>query len=51
MRYGIAVPNFDRFANKDSILKISIAAEELGFVSLWVSDHLVIPEFNYGSYN
>jgi len=48
MRFGVALPNFGRHAEKGTILKISKAAEELGFDSLWVSDHIVIPESHQG---
>lgn len=48
MKFGIALPNFGKYAKKNSILKIARAAEELGFESLWVSDHIVIPESHHG---
>ncbi|MCI0455311.1 MAG: TIGR03619 family F420-dependent LLM class oxidoreductase [Candidatus Dadabacteria bacterium] len=48
MKFGIAVPNFGMYANKDSILKIAKIAEDLGFDSIWVSDHIVIPESHQG---
>ena len=43
MKYGIALPDFGIYAQKEKLLEISGAAEELGYDSLWVSDHLVIP--------
>ncbi len=48
MNFGITVPNFGKFADRESILDISIAAEELGFDSLWVSDHVVLPKNHKG---
>ncbi len=48
MRFGVALPNFGRYAEKDAILNISKASEELGFDSIWVSDHIVIPESHQG---
>ncbi|HSE84278.1 MAG TPA: LLM class F420-dependent oxidoreductase [Thermodesulfobacteriota bacterium] len=48
MKFGIALPNFGMYAEKDSILRIVRAAEELGFDSLWVSDHIVIPDSHKG---
>ena len=48
MKYGIAVPNFGKFAVKEYITELSLTAEELGFDSLWVSDHLVIPRDHKG---
>jgi probable F420-dependent oxidoreductase len=43
MKFGIAVPNFGLYANREQILEISALAEELRYDSLWVSDHIVIP--------
>ncbi len=48
MKFGIAVPNFGKFAGKDQIEELSIAAEELGYDSLWVSDHVVVPKDHKG---
>jgi len=48
MKYGIAIPNFGKFADRESILEISITSEELGFDSLWVSDHIVLPKEHNG---
>jgi probable F420-dependent oxidoreductase len=48
MKFGIALPNFGRYAQKELILDISKSAEELGFDSLWVSDHILIPESHKG---
>lgn len=48
MKFGIALPNFGRYAQKESILDIANSAEDLGFDSLWVSDHVIIPESHKG---
>jgi probable F420-dependent oxidoreductase len=48
LKYGIAIPNYGKFADRESILEISITAEELGFDSLWVSDHIVLPKEHNG---
>ena len=48
MNFGITLPNFGKYANKDEILKIATTAEELGFDSLWVSDHIIIPDSHKG---
>jgi probable F420-dependent oxidoreductase len=48
MKFGIALPNFGRYAQRESILDIAISAEDLGFDSLWVSDHIIIPESHKG---
>jgi len=48
MKYGVAVPNFGKFAGKENIKEVGIVAEELGYDSLWVSDHLVVPKGHKG---
>src|SRR5215469_189734 len=44
MRFGVTLPNYRRLANADSIQHVAERCEELGFDSLWVTDHVVIPE-------
>jgi alkanesulfonate monooxygenase SsuD/methylene tetrahydromethanopterin reductase-like flavin-dependent oxidoreductase (luciferase family) len=41
MKFGLLLPHFGEHASKDKILKGSIRAEEVGFDSVWVRDHLV----------
>lgn len=48
MKYGIALPNFGKYAQIESILELALAAEELGYDSVWVSDHVVIPRSHKG---
>src|SRR3972149_8988147 len=48
MKFGIALPNFGRYAKRDEILSVAKTAETLGFDSIWVSDHIVIPESHKG---
>jgi probable F420-dependent oxidoreductase len=48
MKFGIAVPNFGSYAKIDEILEISSLAEELSYDSLWVSDHVIIPNSHEG---
>ena len=44
MRYGVAIPQANQFATADAIRAVAHAVEELGFDSLWVSDHIIVPE-------
>lgn len=48
MNFGITLPNFGKYAHKDEIIKIALTAEELGFDSIWVSDHIIIPDSHEG---
>ncbi len=41
MKFGLLLPHFGDYASRDRILEGSIRAEELGFDSVWVRDHLV----------
>lgn len=44
MKFGLALPNFGKYADPRTILDFAKTAEEHGFDSLWVSEHIVIPE-------
>ena len=50
MKLGLALPNFGKYADKDFIGEFSVAAEELGYESLWTSEHIVIPESRTGGF-
>ncbi|MBB5078152.1 LLM class flavin-dependent oxidoreductase [Nonomuraea endophytica] len=41
MKFGLLLPHFGEFASRDRLLRGSQRAEELGFDSVWVRDHLV----------
>ena len=41
MKFGLLLPHFGEYASKDRLLRGSKRAEELGFDSVWVRDHLV----------
>lgn len=41
MEYGLLLPHFGEHAGRDNILRGSQLAEEVGFDSVWVRDHLV----------
>ena len=40
-RIGLLVPHFGEFASNETILDLSVEAEQLGFQSFWVRDHLI----------
>lgn len=48
MKFGIALPNFGQYADKEHLSDITLQAEALGFDSIWVSDHIVIPNSHEG---
>jgi hypothetical protein len=43
MRYGSALPNYGDLANPEDLLRLARRAEECGVDSVWVSDHVIIP--------
>src|SRR4029079_14723525 len=43
MRFGIWVPNCRDLATPDIIVKTALTAEQLGYDSVFVSDHVVVP--------
>ncbi len=44
MRYGVAIPHANVFATPEALRAMARAVEDLGFDSLWVSDHIIVPE-------
>ena len=44
MRYGVAIPQANAFATAGAQRAVAHAVEELGFDSLWVSDHIIVPQ-------
>lgn len=43
MEFGICVPHYGKPVDIDRILGVARHAQELGFASVWVTDHIVVP--------
>ena len=43
MRFGVAIPQAGPFVPADVQQRIAREVEDLGFDSLWVSDHVIVP--------
>ncbi len=43
MEFGICVPHYGKPLEIDRILGMARRAEELGFASVWVTDHILVP--------
>jgi probable F420-dependent oxidoreductase len=43
MHFGVGLPHFRRLASTEAIVTVAQEAEALGFDSVWVSDHIVVP--------
>ena len=44
MQLGIHLPHIGRKAGPDSIRRVAMQAEELGFADVWVSEHIIVPK-------
>jgi probable F420-dependent oxidoreductase len=40
---GLNLPNYSTLGNRESMIAIAQSAEELGYSSMWTSDHILIP--------
>jgi len=47
---GVAIPHFGKNLSRESVLKVAVAAEKLGYDSVWTTDHVVIDPSNYYPY-
>ncbi len=43
MHFGVGLPHFRQMASAEAIVTVAQRAEALGFDSVWVTDHIVIP--------
>jgi probable F420-dependent oxidoreductase len=43
MHIGLKVPNWGQLAGPDALARTAVAADERGFDSVWVSDHIAFP--------
>ena len=44
MKFGIMLPHYRQVASTDGIYRMAQEAESMGFHSVWVSDHIVVPD-------
>src|SRR5260370_16473863 len=43
MIFGLNLPNYSGLGNREPMIAIARSAEELGYSSLWTSDHILLP--------
>jgi len=43
MRFGLNLPNYSALGHRDAMIAIAERADELGYTSLWTSDHVLLP--------
>jgi alkanesulfonate monooxygenase SsuD/methylene tetrahydromethanopterin reductase-like flavin-dependent oxidoreductase (luciferase family) len=51
MRLGVQLPEVERVVRRDELAAMARAAEEAGFDSVWVGDHLYYPEPDRGPWD
>jgi probable F420-dependent oxidoreductase len=44
VRYGVALPNYGELASPENLIGLARHAEAAGLESVWVSDHVIVPE-------
>jgi probable F420-dependent oxidoreductase len=42
VQFGVILPNYGKGASPDSIRRVAEAAEELGFDSVWATEHIIV---------
>ena len=42
MHFGVVLPNYGRGASPEAIRRVGAAAEELGFHSVWATEHIIV---------
>ncbi|HEX2171025.1 MAG TPA: LLM class F420-dependent oxidoreductase [Dehalococcoidia bacterium] len=50
MKFGFQIPNFGTFAWSEDLIALSQKAEELGYDSVWVADHIIVPTDIHAKY-
>ena len=43
MKFGVCIPHYGRPIDPDALTEMAVKAEEMGFDSVWVTDHIIVP--------
>jgi probable F420-dependent oxidoreductase len=43
MKFGVCIPHYGRPIDVDGLTEMAVKAEQMGFDSVWVTDHIIIP--------
>ena len=43
MKYGVCIPHYGRPIDAGGLTEMAVKAEEMGFDSVWVTDHIIVP--------
>ncbi len=44
MKFGVGLPNYGQGASVEGIREVAAVAEELGYDSVWTTDHILVPK-------
>jgi alkanesulfonate monooxygenase SsuD/methylene tetrahydromethanopterin reductase-like flavin-dependent oxidoreductase (luciferase family) len=50
LHLGVILPNYGPALVAEELAEVAVAAEEAGFDSAWVTDHLIVPAEHGGVY-
>ena len=50
VKVGVVLPTYRRLASADNIVRAARLSEDLGFDSVWVTDHIVVPSSSVDSF-
>ena len=45
MRFGVCVPTYDQYGDREVLARLIGEAERLGYDSIWFGDHIVVPGY------
>lgn len=43
MKFGVCIPHYGRPIDVDGLTEMAVRAEQMGFDSVWVTDHIIVP--------
>lgn len=44
MKFGVCIPHYGRPIEVNALTEMAVKAEEMGFDSVWVTDHIIVPD-------
>ena len=44
MKFGVCIPHYGRPLEVNALTEMAVKAEEMGFDSVWVTDHIIVPD-------
>ena len=44
MKFGVCIPHYGRPLEVNALTEMAVKAEEMGYDSVWVTDHIIVPD-------